>query len=416
MMMSMDWAETHTHITTSPTPVYPEDGGSDNGGGNGTFLIPFYDNMTLEDLLRQMKNQHNYTDDYDMWKKEWDILQDELWKVVVVVIYVLVIVFGCLANVLVVVVILRYRQLHTVTNVFIVALGLADIALCLFNLPLQLHYQLNDHWAFGAGLCSAAMATFGVPMFASSLFILMIAVDRYLLIVYPFKKRMTVRCAILLVALIVAVTVAMAVPLMVYTHLVIIEEKLVKMHKVYCTEVWPSLGPKQVYSVTCFLLQFVLPLIFTTIFYAHICHVLRNRPIKKHDTRRNQRTNRILIAVVLTFTVCWLPWNLFVMTAEFNHQLVKGRYFRFTDLLLKIFAMGSACVNPFLYGWLNDNFKKELGKMLGYNALCCKQSRRLRGDNLSMGYFSKATNMANNTVYQPAAMPLNGAPSPNSPA
>ena len=104
----------------------------------------------------------------------------------VVVIYVLVILFGCVANVLIVVVILRYRQLHTVTNVFIVSLGLADIALCVFNLPLQLHYQLNDNWAFGSILCSVAMTTFGVPMFASSLFILMIAVDRYMLIAVSY--------------------------------------------------------------------------------------------------------------------------------------------------------------------------------------------------------------------------------------
>ena len=163
-----------------------------------------------------------------------------------VVIYVLVILFGCVANVLIVVVILRYRQLHTVTNVFIVSLGLADIALCVFNLPLQLHYQLNDNWAFGSVLCSVAMTTFGVPMFASSLFILMIAVDRYLLIVYPFKRRMTVRCAMLLVGVIVVVTVGMAVPLMVYTHLVVIEEEIVKMHKIYCAETWPSIALKQV--------------------------------------------------------------------------------------------------------------------------------------------------------------------------
>ncbi|KAL8574308.1 hypothetical protein ACOMHN_065333 [Nucella lapillus] len=325
----------------------------------------------------------------------------------VVVIYVLVIVFGCVANVLIVVVIVRYRQLHTVTNVFIVSLGLADIALCVFNLPLQLHYQLTDHWSFGAALCSVAMTTFGVPMFASSLFILMIAVDRYLLIVYPFKRRMTVQCAVALAGLIVMVTVGLAVPMMIFTRHVVIEEHLVQMRKIYCTEAWPSLMGKRVYSVTCFLLQFVLPLIFTTLFYTHICLVLKNRPIKKHDTRRSQRTNRILIAVVLTFTVCWLPWNLFSLTAEFNHNVVKGKFFRFTDLLLKIFAMGSACVNPFLYGWLNDNFKKELGKMLGYNALCCKPPEVLRDDaGLSMGYFSKTTNVINPTGYNPAE-PLN---------
>lgn len=146
--------------------------------------------------------------------------------------------------------------------------------------------------------------------------------------------------------------------------------------QIYCYEVWKSVVHKQVYSVSIFLLQFVVPLCLTSYFYKHICLVLRNRPVKKHDTRRNQRMNRILIAVVLTFTICWLPWNLFALTAEFSHQLVRGRYFTFTDLMLKVFAMSSACINPFLYGWLNDNFKKELGNFFGYRFCWSRSGQR----------------------------------------
>ena len=152
----------------------------------------------------------------------------------------------------------------------------------------------------------------------------------------------------------------------------------------------------QVYSISCFLLQFVLPLLFTSACYFHICLVLRHRPVRQHDTLRSQRTNRILISVVLTYTLCWLPWNVFIITAEFNHQLVKGKFFRLTDLMLKIFAMGSACVNPFLYGWLNDNFKKELGKMVGNFALCCRKKPSQLNENISFGCnISKTTNCVN---------------------
>ena len=69
------------------------------------------------------------------------------------------------------------------------------------------------------------------------------------------------------------------------------------------------------------------------------------------------------------------------------------------DLLLKLFAMGSACVNPFLYGWLNDNFKKELGKMFGYKVTCCRPPGSSNANGaLSMGYFSKTT-AGHQTVY-----------------
>jgi hypothetical protein len=35
-------------------------------------------------------------------------------------------------------------------------LAMADICLCVFNLPLQLHYQVTDNWIFGSVLCRLA--------------------------------------------------------------------------------------------------------------------------------------------------------------------------------------------------------------------------------------------------------------------
>ena len=159
--------------------------------------------------------------------------------------------------------------------------------------------------------------------------------------------------------------------------------------------------------MTIFLLQFVLPICLTSFFYKHICFVLRNRPIKKHDTRRSQRTNRILIAVVLTFTLCWLPWNLFVLVAEFSHNAVKGTHFTLVDLLLKLWAMSSSCVNPFLYGWLNDNFKKEMGnmcggRMCGLKSCCSQGDDDPRGTTLSRTYTQPAVNGDQNKMHTQA--------------
>ena len=93
------------------------------------------------------------------------------------------------------------------------------------------------------------MTTFGVPMFASSIFILMIAVDRYLLIVYPFKRRMGIRCTVLVAVLIVGLTIAMSVPLIVYTKMEVVRVQVVQMHKIVCMENWPSYRVKQVRAI-----------------------------------------------------------------------------------------------------------------------------------------------------------------------
>ncbi|GFR99494.1 neuropeptide Y receptor type 1 [Elysia marginata] len=364
-------------------------------------------NATLDELLAFLNGSPS--DAYDAWKGDWTVLAEPRWQTAIIVAYTIVIVFGFFANLLIVVVIARFKQLHTVTNIFIAYLAIADVALCVFNLPIQLHYQLNNKWVFGRILCYVAMPTFGVPFFSSSLAILMIAVDRYMLIVFPFKRRMSNSHAILTVALIVLFTIALSTPLIVSIQYVEIAHPMFKSVKTSCAEVyWPSYTHKQVYSVSIFLLQFVMPICLTSFFYTRICSVLHRRPVKKKDTRRNLRTNRILIAVVLTFTMCWLPWSVFALTSEFDNKLIPVRYFTMVDLLLKLFAMGSACINPFLYGWLNDNFKKELGKLFGYK-LCCAGSGR-PGWRGGVSY-SRTTDINNGTVLLRSEMCVKDKPS-----
>ena len=57
------------------------------------------------------------------------------------------------------------------------------------------------------------------------------------------------------------------------------------------------------------------------------------------------------------FVVCWTPWNIHSLLVEFFYDSVGGPHFKFVDLLLKAFALSSAAINPFLYCWLNANFR-----------------------------------------------------------
>lgn len=175
----------------------------------------------------------NSSDIYDAWHSDWTVVGDDKWHTVVIILYSIVILFGFFANLLIVVVIIRYKQLHTVTNIFICYLAIADVFLCVFNLPLQLHYQLSNTWMFGRVLCYVAMPTFGVPLFSSTLSILMIAVDRYMLIVHPFKTRMTNMQAIFAVVLIIIITITLSTPLIVYVEYMEFFHPSMKEEKVF---------------------------------------------------------------------------------------------------------------------------------------------------------------------------------------
>ena len=292
-----------------------------------------------------------------------NVLQKKSWRIFIITLYSVVIVIGFIKNLVVFTVIVRSKQLHTVTNIFIGTLALSDIMLCVFNLPFQLHYQVTAYWSFGPVLCRVIMPLFAVPIFVSTAAMLMIAIDRYMLIVYPFMSRMTNQMAICIVVSIVILTVCFAIPAIFHMDLHQVDIPEINYHTSQCIEMW-SLTEQLMYSMGVFFVQFAIPLVIVAVLYFRIYLVLKNRPNKRNDTQKNQKTNKILMAIVLLFTIFWLPWNLFSLILASKGNVISKTSFRpyikMTDLLLKIIAMSTACINPYLYGWLNDNFRNGL--------------------------------------------------------
>ena len=62
----------------------------------------------------------------------------------------------------------------------------------------------------------------------------------------------------------------------------------------------------------------------------------------------------MLALVVLVFSVCWLPLNLFNILSDFD--VIQSSYKLF--LIFHWFAMSSVCYNPFIYFWLNKQYRK----------------------------------------------------------
>jgi hypothetical protein len=141
-----------------------------------------------------------------------DPLTRPVVRAVVVVVFAAVIAVGVAANSVVLYVIVAGRRMRTVTNVFIGNLAVSDLWLCAVSLPVQLHYQLTERWAFGPVLCRIVFAAFAVPMYSSILSILWIAVDRYRLIVCPLRRRWSASAAMGMIAASVFVSLIVSIP------------------------------------------------------------------------------------------------------------------------------------------------------------------------------------------------------------
>jgi len=74
---------------------------------------------------------------------EFEALRRPWLAAIVIIIYVVVLTFGVLGNGLVFVTVASAPRMRTATNIFIANLALADCFVCAFDLPLNLHYQVE---------------------------------------------------------------------------------------------------------------------------------------------------------------------------------------------------------------------------------------------------------------------------------
>ena len=320
---------------------------------------------------------------WDANSAEFDVLKAPGFALLTVVLYVIVIVLGAAGNTMVVITVAKTRQMWNATNIFICNLALTDVFVCIFDLPLSVYYQITDDWRFGQVLCHIIPAGFAVVVYASTLTLAMIAVDRFILIVHPLARRMSVQVALLLVLLIALFSMAVASPIAIFAQYLEIDDSQFNLHRRYCTETWPSKQQRHLYTVLTLLLQYFVPLFVIAVLYALIFRRISSRvqPQKKGHNRRT-KTTKMLVAVVAAFALTWTPFHIFSLISEFDSSMVSGRYYKFLDSMLRVLAMSSSCINPLLYGWLNDNYRNAFLGMLRRPG--AGRSRRVAREDVTM--------------------------------
>ncbi|CAF2956179.1 unnamed protein product [Rotaria sp. Silwood2] len=130
--------------------------------------------------------------------------------------YALIFFFGISGNVLVVLVVCRNKAMQTVTNVFITNLALSDILMCCLAVPFTPISAYGSTWHLGRILCHLVPMSLGISVYVSTLTSLAIAVDRYFVIVHPFRSRMRLGVCILLIIVIWIVGISISLPLAIY--------------------------------------------------------------------------------------------------------------------------------------------------------------------------------------------------------
>ncbi|MFH4974812.1 hypothetical protein AB6A40_001521 [Gnathostoma spinigerum] len=296
--------------------------------------------------------------------------------------YSLVIIFGAVGNALTVLAVAQNPQMRTTRNFFIVNLALSDFLICTITAPITLYTVLYTFWPFGTTLCKIAGSLQGFHIFLSTFSITAIALDRYVLVIFPTRRKRQHNLALLFFVLIWLSSIILALPLLIASDLKpIFKDSRCGISLEICHEqniIWQKMPiSRRTYTLAVLVTQYAFPLISIAFVYSRIafrmqmrfanrissysCSTASSSQRRRSVLDRQRRTNLLLICVVVVFAIAWLPLNVFHVLNTFG---LVDPFSVPLFALCHIIAVCSACLNPVSYAFFNYNFRHQFMEML----------------------------------------------------
>ncbi|KAM6295438.1 LOW QUALITY PROTEIN: C-C chemokine receptor type 10 [Aegotheles albertisi] len=272
-------------------------------------------------------------------------------------VYLLLSLLGMVGNGLVLLTRTRYRQARSVTDVCLLHLALSDLLL-LLTLPFTITNTLQD-WSPGTTTCKALQGLYALNFYSGFFFLTCISVDRYVTIVrVPAACRLRPRARRhgWLTAASWLLATLLALPQFIYGRAEQHQDLWI------CRVVFRAVSraARVATNLAQVTLGFAVPLVMVSCYAAVARTLLAARGAQPH------RALRVLLALVLVFVALQLPHSLMVLldTAELLASWeVTCAQSRRKDLALLVtggLAYLRCCLNPLLYAFLGQRFRREL--------------------------------------------------------
>ncbi|XP_015514451.1 somatostatin receptor type 2 [Neodiprion pinetum] len=281
------------------------------------------------------------------------------------ILYATVCVVGLLGNTLVIYVVLRFSKMQTVTNMYIVNLAIADECF-LIGIPFLVTTMSLQSWTFGKIMCKAYMITTSINQFTSSIFLFIMSADRYIAVCHPISSPKVRTPFISRVVSLTAwgTSALFMIPVFLYANTMETAEGVIS-----CNILWPdnaNQGGQTTFTLYTFILGFAIPLILILIFYFLVIRKLRTVGPKnksKEKKRSHRKVTKLVLTVITVYVLCWLPyWLTQVALIYTPPKQCQSRVIITTFLLAGFLSYSNSAMNPILYAFLSDNFKKSFLK------------------------------------------------------
>ncbi|NXJ71706.1 NK1R protein, partial [Rostratula benghalensis] len=283
--------------------------------------------------------------------------QVALWAVA----YALIVVVSVVGNVVVMWIILAHKRMRTVTNYFLVNLAFAEASMSAFNTVVNFTYAVHNEWYYGLFYCKFHNFFPIAAVFASIYSMTAIALDRYMAIIHPLRPRLSATATKVVIGVIWLLAFLLAFPQGYYSVMEELPGRLV------CLVEWPEHNTNlygKTYHFCMTILIYFLPLLVIGCAYTVVGITLWASEIPGDSSDRyheqvsaKRKVVKMMIIVVCTFALCWLPYHIYFTLQYFNPEWYLQKFIQQVYLAIMWLAMSSTMYNPIIYCCLNDRFR-----------------------------------------------------------
>ncbi|XP_027033599.1 C-C chemokine receptor type 5-like [Tachysurus fulvidraco] len=277
------------------------------------------------------------------------------------VLYSLFFVVGFLGNMLVLWVILIGAQMKSMTDVSLLNLAIADLLL-IFTLPFLAHHARYT-WVFGNAMCVMVLGVYYIGFYAGIFFIVLMSIDRYLAIVHAvFALRIRTKAYGIVASMVIwIIAIAASFPELLYLGID------TSGTEILCNA-YPKNGSHNDIRGAAFfkmnILGLLIPLCIVVFCYSLVLQKLQSLRTSK------KLAVRLVVTVIVAFFCCWIPYNIaaFLKALELRGILEQEcELSKKIQLMLQVteaMAYSHCCLNPFLYVFVGQKFRRHLARLL----------------------------------------------------
>ncbi|XP_070545652.1 RYamide receptor-like [Ptychodera flava] len=297
--------------------------------------------------------------------------EDYLRHVLLLVIYTLTFIMVMIGNGIVLLVAARTNVLSADLKPYLCSLALADICIAIFCVPFISAETILQEWRFGNAMCPIVKYVQQVSVMVSIFTLTAVSIDRFRAVVHPLQIRTSISRKKVVVTAIWFIAMSLGITQLVAYR---VEVHFLNFRpRPVCKNILTD-SAQLIQRFCVFLGLFVIPFTVLVITYSlTACKLWRHSLPGERDRqqfRRNQRGKKkvvtMLFVTVLAFFMCWLPSQIFsilVMTYRPIHNYGNEVLVSYIHIFVVWLSMAHGFFNPFIYTFMNMNFREEVKKI-----------------------------------------------------